>query len=199
METKHGKSSRPNNSVSCARCVPKVGRGSCDHGRFPQTSCGPVSTLGWRYIGHCFPPWYQVKAVTARCGRWTASVVTDDEDVMSRRLIAAIVGILLPYVVAVGTIVMFSDKLGNHDFYASGQLQTWDDASSVAIWIAYALGLLACIPWFWGYWTHLMPRKSRWCVVCGAVLVVVPIAVVQFVAVGVVWFLFYIHFGGIFP
>lgn len=113
---------------------------------------------------------------------------------MRKKMVGAVVGILLPYAVAIGGTAILGDKVGSHEFYASGQLQVWDDATSVATLIAYGLGLLACIPWFWGYWTRLT-TKGRLGMSCGAVL----FAAVQFVAVFVVRFLYYIHSGGIFP
>jgi hypothetical protein len=113
---------------------------------------------------------------------------------MRKEVVGVILGILLPYIVAIGGTAIIGDKVGNYDFYRSGQLQASDDATSLATLIAYGLGLLVCVPWLWGYWNQLTLKK-RLCMSCTSVLV----AFLHFVAVFVVRFLFYIHSGGVFP
>jgi hypothetical protein len=104
----------------------------------------------------------------------------------------AVGGVLFPYAVGIASTAMLGKDLGSVEFYYSGQLQAWDDATFVWTLVAYGLGLLGCVPWFWGRLTILTP-KGRLC----AGFALALLAAVHFAAVFAVQFLCYYHAGGI--
>ena len=47
METRRGKTSKPNGWDCCTRCVPKVGRRRHNHGHFPKLAASPFQLYGY--------------------------------------------------------------------------------------------------------------------------------------------------------
>ncbi len=108
--------------------------------------------------------------------------------------IVALFGFLLPYAVGIAGSAMLGDNVRSFNFYRSGQLAASDDATTVATLTAYGLGLLAFVPWLGPCWIRLTLKRRAY--LCGGLML---FAVLQFVAVFVVRFFYYIHSGGIFP
>jgi hypothetical protein len=112
--------------------------------------------------------------------RWNSAVVL------------AVAGFVLPYAVGIGGTVVLGDSIGNHDFYHSGRLAAWDDATTVATLVAYALGLVACIPWLSRFFRGIPFMRQVFAGCCVAL-----VATAHLAAVFVVRFAYYISTGGI--
>jgi len=59
---------------------------------------------------------------------------------------AAFLGVLLPYLVGVLGTALLGNKVGDVAFYYSGRLANWDEFSGQATLIAFAVGILLCLP-----------------------------------------------------
>lgn len=104
--------------------------------------------------------------------------------------VLAAIGIALPYVVAVLSIVLFRESVRSMEYYTSGRLTTWHTVTGWLTFGAFMLGVVLCWPWLRA---RLAGKSSRvrWIALGVAALVV------QFVAVFVVRFLVYLISGGI--
>ena len=102
----------------------------------------------------------------------------------------AVLGVALPYAVAVSTTVLFRARIRSVDDYASGWLSTWDTATSWLTIGAILLGLALCWPWAKKRLTGGPLPRRRVALGIAAVLI-------QFVAVFFVRFLVYLSLGGI--
>ena len=108
------------------------------------------------------------------------------------RLSFAVSGILLPYCVGIAGTLYLNGQQGDHEYYLSGQLQTWDVLTGYATLAAYFLGVLACVPWARDRFSAATSRHPGLLAVgllCAALL--------QLVAVLAVRFAFYYQSGGI--
>jgi hypothetical protein len=104
--------------------------------------------------------------------------------------VLAVFGLVLPYAVAVLSIVLFKESVRSMDYYTSGKLATWDTVTGWLTFGAFMLGAAFC--WPWGR-VRLARATSR----AGWVTLGVAALAVQFVAVFVVRFLVYLSSGGI--
>ena len=101
----------------------------------------------------------------------------------------ALLGLALPYVVAVLSTVLFRETR-TMDYYRSGRLAAWDTVTGWLTFSAFVLGSALCCPWLWERlaWSS---SRVRWIALGSVVLVV------QFIAVFSVRFLVYVSAGGI--
>jgi len=101
-----------------------------------------------------------------------------------------VLGVALPYVVAVLSIVLFRESVRSMDYYTSGKLTTWDTVTGWLTFASFVVGAALCWPWMRARLAGSSSRVRWIALAVGALLV-------QFVGVFVVRFLVYLSSGGI--
>ena len=58
------------------------------------------------------------------------------------------IGLIVPYVVGVVSILALGSHVGDYDFYESGALATYDTVTAILTLTSFVLGLCLCVPAF---------------------------------------------------
>ncbi|QDT55410.1 hypothetical protein Pan44_34530 [Caulifigura coniformis] len=104
----------------------------------------------------------------------------------------AVGGVLLPYIVAIVSVMLFRREIQSHDFYLAGKLATFDTVTGWLTAAALVLGGALCWPWL-----RVSYRATKSSLLWATGMVIV--AFIQFVLVFAVRFGFYVSRGGTFP
>lgn len=101
-------------------------------------------------------------------------------------------GLLLPLAVGILSIMVMSDKLRDKSFYTSGGLSTWEDLTTLLIFITMMLGWILCWPWLKMQYA-CKPSLTLWIPIC------VVAIVVQYITTFIIVFWLAFRAKGFFP